>query len=84
MTLPYYDLREQTIELAKLTQDNINIGVSSTLIKVKPAFIMPDNTIYYTTTDHYSANFFEEIEYALEVIRKNPKLSLEEISELTR
>lgn len=80
MTLNYKDLKPLTIELANITDENIKKGVTSTPLKLIPAFIMPDNTIYYMTTDHCSANFFEEIEMSLNVIGKKQSLSLEKMN----
>jgi len=79
MTLNYKELNPVIVELANLTEENIKKGVTSTLLKLIPAFIMPDNTIYYMTTDHYSANFYEELEMSLNIIGKKQSLSLEKI-----
>ena len=79
MPIEYKELKSITIELAKLTEENKKIGVTSTPLKLTPAFIMPNNTIYYMTTDHYSANFYEEIEMSLNAIDKNNSFSLEKI-----
>ena len=79
MTLNYKDLKPLIVELANVTEDNIKKGVTSTPLKLIPAFIMPDNTIYYMTTDHYSANFYEELEMSLNIIEKKQSLSLEKI-----
>ena len=79
MTLNYKNLDPVIVELANVTEDNIEKGVTSTLLELIPAFIMPDNTIYYMTTDHYSANFYEELEMALNIIGKKQSLSLERI-----
>lgn len=76
MILPYNELNSKTIELANLTEENIKLGVSSTPLKLIPSFIMPDNSIYYMTTDHFSANFYEEIEMAFNVIGQKPNMSL--------
>lgn len=79
MTLSYKDLKPVIVELANITEDNIKRGVTSTPLKLIPAFIMPNNTIYYMTTDHCSANFFEELEMSLNIIGKKQSLSLEKI-----
>lgn len=79
MTLSYKDLKPISVELANINEDNIKKGVTSTSLKLIPAFIMPDNTIYYMTTDHYSANFYEELEMSLNIIGKKQSLSLEKI-----
>lgn len=76
MILPYNELDKKIIELANLTDENIELGVSSTLLELIPSFIMPDNSIYYMTTDHFSANFYEEIEMAFNIIAQKPNMSL--------
>lgn len=79
MTLNYEDLKPVIIELANITEDNIKKGVTSTQLKLIPSFIMTNNSIYYMTTDHYSANFYEEFEMSLNIIGKKQSLSLEKI-----
>jgi len=79
MTLNYKDLKPVIVELANINEDNIKKGVTSTPLKLIPAFIMTDNTIYYMTTDHCSANFYEELEMSLNIIGKKQSLSLEKI-----
>lgn len=71
MIVPYYDLSDKTIELSKLTEENIKKGVVSRKLKITPGFIMPDNSLYYITTVHFSASFYEEIEKIFNLIRKS-------------
>ena len=68
MTLPYTDLSTKTLDFAN--QNCTNEDVISTKLDITPAFIMPDNSLYYSTTDHYSRNFYEEIENIFESIRR--------------
>lgn len=76
MTLNYKELKPLTVELANITEDNIKMGVLPTPLTLIPAFIMPNNKIYYMTTDHFSANFFEELEKSLEILGEKPIISL--------
>lgn len=89
MILPYSNLNPRVVELAKLTEENKEKGVKSTLLTLRPTFIMPDNTLYYTTTDHYSANFYEEVESSFDIIKKQqgscfPEKSIKDKLELLR
>jgi hypothetical protein len=71
MTIPYYSELEKSridIEIAKLTDENKEIGVKSTVLKIKPAFFLPSGRLYYTTTNHYNANFYRQIIESFEVI----------------
>ena len=76
MTLNYKELKPLIIELANITEDNIKMGVTPTPLTLTPAFIMPNNKTYYMTTDHCSANFFEELEKSLEILGEKPIISL--------
>ena len=75
MILKYQNLKAILLELANIKDNNIKQKVRSTPLKLTPAFIMPDNSIYYMTTDHHSANFLEQIEISLNIIGKSSKLS---------
>lgn len=71
MVIPYYEeLESQFIryELANLSEENKKRGVSSTILSAKPAFILPNSNLYYTTTNHYGANFYRDVRHCLEVI----------------
>lgn len=72
--LKYQNLDSITLELANIKDNNIKLPLRSTPLKLTPAFIMPDNSIYYMTTDHHSANFFEQLEISFDVIGTNSKL----------
>ena len=76
MTLNYKELKPLIVELANITEDNIKIGVLSTPLILTPAFIMSNNKIYYMTTYHCSANFFEELEKSLEILGEKSIISL--------
>ena len=66
--LKYQNLDSITLELANIKDNNIKLPLRATPLKLTPAFIMPDNSIYYMTTDHHSANFFEQLEISFDVI----------------
>lgn len=73
--LKYQNLDSITLELANIKDNNIKLPLRSTSLKLTPAFIMPDNSIYYMTTDHHSANFLEQIEISLNIIGERSKIS---------
>ncbi len=71
MVIPYYEEIEKKLikyELANLSEENKNMGVTSTILSAKPAFILPNSDLYYTTTNHYGANFYRDVIHCLEVI----------------
>ena len=71
MVIPYYEELESTLiryELANLSEENKKKGVSSTILSAKPAFILPNNNLYYTTMNHYDANFYRDVIHCFEVI----------------
>lgn len=71
MVIPYYEELESRLiryELANLSEENKKRGVSSTILSAKPAFILPNNNLYYTTTNHYGANFYRDVIHCFEVI----------------
>ncbi len=84
MTIPFYEEVEKkniSVELATLTEENKKIGATSTILKITPAFITPNGKLYYTTSEHFSANFYEEIETSFNIIGKKKNLSLKQINE---
>lgn len=71
MVIPYYEELENKLiryELANLSGENRNRGVTSTILSSKPAFILPNSDLYYTTTNHHGANFYRDVTHCLEVI----------------
>ena len=73
MVIPYYSQLEKkkiTYELANLTKENARYEVSSTKINVKPAFLLPDGSLYYITTNHLDANFYVDFVRCLEELEK--------------
>ena len=67
-----YNLLNKNInyELANLTKENIELGSTSTILRVKPSYITPSGEIYYTTTDHYAANFHRDIDNCFREVNK--------------
>lgn len=82
MAIPYYAETENNkilYELANLTLDNIEKGVNSTILSTIPAYILPDNSLYYTTWNHHNSNFYREIRECFEIIAISsikPKIEL--------
>ena len=71
MVIPYYEQLENKsvrYELANLNEKNEKMGVTSTILTAKPAFILPNSNLYYTTTNHHGANFYRNVRNCLEVI----------------
>lgn len=72
MTLPYQTFEEEYVQVANLTQKNISkFNVVSKYVRKVPAFILPDGTIMYMTTEHTSADFYEDIETCVTIIKKD-------------
>lgn len=71
MVIPYYEELEKKLiryELANLSEENKNRGVTSTILSAKPSFILPNSDLYYTTTNHHGANFYRDVIHCLGVI----------------
>jgi len=72
MTLPYQKFEEEYIQISNLTKKNITkFNVMPKYIRRAPAFIMPDGTIMCMTTEHTSADFYEDIETCVDIIKKD-------------
>lgn len=86
MTLPYQEFKEEIIQITNMTDKNIEIfGVLPTYISKTPAFIIPDGTIMHMTIAHTGADFYEDIETCVNLIKSsNDKLELKQKLETLR
>ena len=71
MTLPYQEMKEEKIQIANLTDENITTyGLEPTYIKRTPAFILPSGgTIITVPSKHISAEFYGDIEICFNLIK---------------